>query len=207
MNLLFASSASIERHGSRFEDSLGGALANQMIDATKPGGMSSGATFSDPTDIMLDAIRELSFRASVHYAKNSTGRAFPSAVLKQTVPYTGFATKTIYVTDGRLVALAAWMSFVGIISVAATLWGWWELGRDVSMNPLEIAKAFGAPALTDMGSNVRYTKIKPQVLKEKVRYGEALSKASGWKTNEPRRLMIGDSDKVIKPTSGQVYGR
>jgi hypothetical protein len=36
---------------------------------------------------------------------------------------------------------------VGFLAALSLLWGWWELGRTVSLSPLETANAFAAPML------------------------------------------------------------
>ena len=40
-----------------------------------------------------------------------------------------------------------------VLLITPTSMGWWELGHDVSFNPIETAKAFDAPLLSSLGSN------------------------------------------------------
>jgi hypothetical protein len=42
---------------------------------------------------------------------------------------------------------------VGLLAALSLLRGWWELGRTVSLSPLETAKAFAAPILEYGGSH------------------------------------------------------
>jgi hypothetical protein len=49
--------------------------------------------------------------------------------------------------------------------------GWWQLGRRVSLNPLETAAAMGAPLLADINSNAGRSRIVEAVGKRRVRYG------------------------------------
>ncbi|PYI14805.1 hypothetical protein BO99DRAFT_291356, partial [Aspergillus violaceofuscus CBS 115571] len=46
-----------------------------------------------------------------------------------------------FLAAGVLVTIAC------VIPVASTFYGWWKIGRPVTMSPIEIAKAFNAPVL------------------------------------------------------------
>lgn len=46
-----------------------------------------------------------------------------------------------------MVITLAWLSII------STYWGWWRIGRPVSMSPLEIAKAFDAPLMQESSQN------------------------------------------------------
>ncbi|KAJ4019407.1 hypothetical protein NW766_003126 [Fusarium irregulare] len=93
-------------------------------------------TWSNPMDDVIELTRNLGFRASLQYAKFNTTD-------KQKVTYDSGTTTLVYVTDYEKMWIAVLVSLIGIFSVLPTFWGWWELGRDVSLNPLEIANAFG----------------------------------------------------------------
>ncbi|KAF4998709.1 hypothetical protein FGRMN_3035 [Fusarium graminum] len=93
-------------------------------------------TWENPMDDIIELTRDIGFRASLQYAKFNTTD-------KQNVQYDSGTTTLVYVTDYNKMWIAIAVSLVGIFSVLPTFWGWWELGRDVSLNPLEIANAFG----------------------------------------------------------------
>ncbi|KAF4995749.1 hypothetical protein FDECE_12698 [Fusarium decemcellulare] len=96
-------------------------------------------TWSNPMNDLIELTRDIGFRASLQYAKyNSTD--------KQRVEFSSGTTTLIYVTNFEKMWIAIGVSLIGIFSVLPTFWGWWELGRDVSLNPLEIANAFGTLA-------------------------------------------------------------
>lgn len=106
-----------------------------------------------------------------------------------------------------------------------------SLGRNFSMSPLEIAKAFSAPVLTDVGSNAAADDIAKASTDVRVRYGEAKverhsdsdSRLDGasWargdasgvseysnmlgEVHQRRTLRIDGVDSVSKPESGQMY--
>ncbi|RSL47298.1 hypothetical protein CEP54_013477 [Fusarium duplospermum] len=93
-------------------------------------------TWENPMGDLIELTRDLGFRASLQYAQfNKTD--------KQNVEYKSGTTTLVYVTDYEKMWIAVGASLVGIFAVLPIFWGWWELGRDVSLNPLEIANAFG----------------------------------------------------------------
>ncbi|KAF4960057.1 hypothetical protein FSARC_10552 [Fusarium sarcochroum] len=93
-------------------------------------------TWENPMDDIIELTRDIGFRASLQYAKYNTTD-------KQRVEYDSGTVTLVYVTNYEKMWIAVAVSLVGIFSVLPTFWGWWELGRDVSLNPLEIANAFG----------------------------------------------------------------
>ncbi|KAK7397895.1 hypothetical protein QQX98_012730 [Neonectria punicea] len=93
-------------------------------------------TWANPMDDLIELTRDLGFRASLQYARfNATD--------KQSAEFNSGTTTLVYVTDFHKMWIAVGVSLVGIFAVLPIFWGWWELGRDVSLNPLEIANAFG----------------------------------------------------------------
>lgn len=75
-----------------------------------------------------------------------------------------------------------------ILSVLPSYWGFWELGRKVTLGPIEIASALGAPVLQQPHAQAGDVNI---LLKEvggrAVRYGEV---------NETGRLGLADANSV-----------
>ncbi|KAL8857382.1 MAG: hypothetical protein Q9178_006009 [Gyalolechia marmorata] len=203
-DVLFSSTATLNFGGPVSSTVLDGSLANQQLANIDQSGFYQ--IYTDPMPVMLDALRDIAFRASVRAAKDDA--SLPDAA--QEVPYTGTDERTVYVTDRRYLAAAAVISLVGVAAVAATLWGWWELGREVSASPLEIAKAFGAPLLHDMGSNVPWNKIPKELAREKIQFGERVE-LGGRRTSfrdweRPRQLILERDGGVKKPTVEGLYG-
>lgn len=61
--------------------------------------------------------------------------------------------QTVYdVQNGWLTGGSAVM-VLACLAILPTYWGWWHLGREVSMSPLEIARAFEAPIMRDTDPN------------------------------------------------------
>jgi hypothetical protein len=53
-------------------------------------------------------------------------------------------------------------------------------GRQFSMSPLEIAKAFNAPLLDGLGSNLTGSELARQAPGDRIKYGEAIGKGKAW---------------------------
>ncbi|KAM0321283.1 hypothetical protein ACHAPQ_009506 [Fusarium lateritium] len=133
---LYKSSAFMSFTGATgFDVSSDGLPATQYLtmNGTVPG---CADTWENPMDDIIELTRDIGFRASLQYAKFNTTD-------KQNVEYDSGTTTLVYITDYNKMWIAIAVSLVGIFSVLPTFWGWWELGRDVSLNPLEIANAFG----------------------------------------------------------------
>jgi Protein of unknown function (DUF3176) len=85
--------------------------------------------------------------------------------------------------------------------------GFWEIGRDVSLNPIEVAKAFDAPLLKEAGSNSTIGQLRQQVGDFKVRYGEVINlEQSGVQQGEVEQVLKFDlQEKVRRPWAGSRY--
>jgi hypothetical protein len=77
----------------------------------------------------------------------------------------------LYSIEWRFLLAAVVVSAVSELLVLALYAGWWQLGRRVSLNPLETAVAMGAPLLADVHSNAERARIVARVGARRVRYG------------------------------------
>lgn len=203
---LFKSSASVSFGGSVSSVTFTGNLVSQHL-TTDPRGAGAGTgdnlAWSDPVDDMINAISEISFRTSLYAAADqslsSTRQNSTYMMVDQTVPYTGSSTHTIYRTNIALMITGVAFSLLGIIGLVPLYIGWWELGREVSMSPLEIAKAFDAPLLRDVQGNAEQQEIVSRTTGFKVRYGEVMRDGEGV-------LMLGNESDVGRLRKGGVYG-
>ena len=100
-----------------------------------------GLTFSSPTTYVLDSMHDFLFRASLQASTDADIQTF--GVQRSYLQLT-FQSKYHY-----LIAVLAFM-LVALLGLLFQVWAWWELGWNVSMSPIETAKAFGAPTL-DLG--------------------------------------------------------
>jgi hypothetical protein len=205
---MFSSQAIFVFVGARSSIALNGSLANEMIRDT---GNGMSETFKDPMEDMLDKFREIAFRASVRAGKD---RAFVTDA-QQSVTYHGTANHSIYITDFRYMIAAAVVSFASIVAISATFYGWWQLGRTATLGPLEIAKAFDAPLLAQVGSNVNLSDNRNlgDVGATKIQYGVRADEAAyttqyagGQMNQQRRRLVIGPAGQVRRPNAGDLFG-
>jgi hypothetical protein len=65
----------------------------------------------------------------------------------QRVPIHGRKTLLVYRTNWAVAAAAAAVGVLGVLAVLPLYFGWWELGRAPSLNPLETGVAMGAQLL------------------------------------------------------------
>lgn len=204
LDYLFSSSAVYLYAGAVSSTTLNGALANQM---TLDPNSVSYVTFRDPMATILDAVRELSFRSSLQAGKENAS----ATDADQTVPFTGYIERAIYVTDYVYMSVGIAISILGSCAVGSTFWGWWKLGRDFSFNPMEIAKAFDAPLLRDAGSNAAFSKFPISIKHHKVRYGAAertdqpFGPQISTKSLDGQRLLVDFDHDVHIPEAGQSY--
>ena len=119
-------------------------------------------SFSDPTEDFLQASRELMFRTAVLSANETD---------TQRVSVQATGSHTVYHTNYLFVTLATIASLVPIIAVLLTFRGSQRLGREVSLSPIEVAKAFGAPVLRGANSNARASALVKQVGHRPIKYG------------------------------------
>lgn len=80
-----------------------------------------------------------------------------TALVRDSTPLTVFAVHRGWLVGGFTVMVLA------CLAILPTYWGWWELGREVSMSPLEIARAFEAPIMRDADSNATGHDLKKSV--------------------------------------------
>lgn len=182
---------------------LTGATANQMLNSTRA--TSGYYIFNDPMDLMLDGLREIALRASLKVGKENV----TMEGVKQSVPFVSYGTYSVYRTDYPYLIFAVLISFAGVSSVIATFYGWWRLGRSLSMNPFEIGKAFRAPMLEDAGSNVSFDTFPAHLKNSRIRYGsvpsETESGVGSTDVSRANRLVIGAVGEVSPPKDQCMY--
>ena len=131
----------------------------------------------------------------------------------QSVPYTGQRSLTVYRTNIAYLFLAVFVSLLGVAALIPLFVGWWELGRDVSFAPLEVAHAFGAALLAGLDSNARQGDIAKAVRErtKRVKYGVVDgipgSQVQGLAGDGiKQRLVVDDAGVVRTPVEGDIYG-
>jgi hypothetical protein len=174
-----------------------------------PGHDACHLRFNDPFDYIMNKTRDLMFRKALADANSTAIQAVTVDVQSST---------NVYHTNYTFVAIAVIITLLSIVFVATTFYGYWELGREVSMSPLEIAKAFDAPLLAMEDSNNDSKALVKSIGNKAVRYGVIVEPVEhtlvyGHKGNGTVRqggarsaiLGIAERDIVRAPRDGQHY--
>jgi hypothetical protein len=116
-----------------------GVLALQSADTGNdfPPNSNCPYQFIDPTQNILNSFNEVLFLAAIDADWT------PQTI--QTFPVVQTTNSLVYTSVYPYLAVASVILVIAILAISTTLYGWWDLGRDVSLSPLETAKAFGAP--------------------------------------------------------------
>lgn len=167
-------------------------------------------TWRDPMQDMVNTMQSLAFRISVAMATASDSAFLPtlnsSAVeayrksWTQTVSFQGHNVVTVYRTNSVFIGMAILVSMMGVLAVLPLYNGWWELGRAVSLSPLEIARAFGTPLLDGMDGNAGAQNVVVERGTLRVRYGAV------EQYGEEKRLRMEETSRVRKPWRGELFG-
>jgi hypothetical protein len=169
--------------------------ANDTLD-----GEHYAVTWSDPTDDIISAAHELTLRTSIATTNTLVVvrgdreqgypvRSAPSLLTQgqaeivspnltlvnrttsREVQATMTFEETVYKTQPQWLASAFAVICLACFSIVPTYWGWWRLGRPVSMSPLEIARAFDAPLMQHADPNGTVADHLRAVGDMRVRYG------------------------------------
>ncbi|KAK7936043.1 hypothetical protein PG985_001538 [Apiospora marii] len=130
-------------------------------------------TWGDPTTDIVNTARELMFRSMVAYSEYNRSAVAPRQ-LRVSQTRSANTYKSHYEYLGITVACMSLQALV----ISYMLYGWHRLGRDVSLNPFEIARAMGATVLQDGSSNSRIDVALSHLRREQFRYGEVLPETS-----------------------------
>ncbi|EPE05829.1 hypothetical protein F503_08360 [Ophiostoma piceae UAMH 11346] len=124
-------------------------------------------TWSDPTADYINTARELMLRSVLVYANAAPDNTSTQALsARLTTIATSYQSdyKYLYATMGSMAVLMLMILFM--------LSGWHRLGRVVSLDAFEIARALGAPLLQSGSTNSDITTSLRPIRYLKLRYGE-----------------------------------
>ncbi|CCC14451.1 hypothetical protein SMACR_09248 [Sordaria macrospora] len=121
--------------------------------ATDPGFQSSEEPehlmYTDPMDNLINSFRDLALRMSVREAQEKNdGKLSTELVVAQNVSYVSNTTRAEYATDEDALALGVVVSLIGPVATLVLFWGFWRLGRKVTMSPLEVINAMSVSPAT-----------------------------------------------------------
>jgi hypothetical protein len=137
----------------------------------------------------------------------------PASNWTQLTPYTGTRTTTVYRTSTPYLVSAFLVSLLGVAAVLPLYSGWWELGRTVSFNPLEVGKAYDAILLSRVDGNGKHGDLIGEVGDTRVQYGvidddgDRARRASNSEqvSRMGKRLMFAEETVVRRPVRGEVF--
>ncbi|MCJ1434999.1 hypothetical protein MMC27_004369 [Xylographa pallens] len=183
-------------------------------------------TWKDPTDDILLALHEIMFRTAISAANVSafsiisTPQGNLTLPTNMTIPALQTFAQNVYSSHFAFLGGALTVMALGIASVLPTFNGWWHLGRQMTLSPIETAKAFNAPILTTEHphSNVEVNQLVREVGSRQVRYGEVTTVTSISSINTRlderltpqkgvgvRRLEMGPPADVMMPRKGTIF--
>ncbi|KAJ4168399.1 hypothetical protein NW754_002271 [Fusarium falciforme] len=152
----------------------------------------------DPTHDILMTARELMFRLALQ-GNNSD-------IAAQSVRVAQEGTEVVYTSDFLFLGLALMLICLAAVAVVPLLMHWWRLGRDVSLSPIEIARAFSAPELVGSGSNSDASRLMKDIGAKEVRYGVVSSGgANGYQGQVWSELAFAHPSVVQTPRKGEQY--
>jgi hypothetical protein len=173
-------------------------------------------SFFDPTSDAMNTVREIAWRVALYIPPrnlgvqdarsrllNMTSAEWADAYL-QHVEVQQTTTQFVYQSQYVYLSIAVTITLCATFCVLA-LSGWWNLGREVSLSPIEIAKAFAAPSLQSTNSNCDMKSILKDIGEEKLRYGAAWDDQV-TKEASVATLRFDRAARCDRPRNAQVVG-
>lgn len=175
--------------------STSGATAQQyaVLDPKNPANCSIYS--KDPSQDLLQAIRDLMFRTAIAAANETANRSDRQTVrAQQTSSESAYESHYLFLGLATLFTALAWLAKLPIFI------GWWSVGRKTSMSPIETAKAFGAPMLEIADPNATADMLLKEVGDRAVRYGSVAVSRS-----QIDRIAMSEPHIVRTPYKGQTF--
>ncbi|KAI5379410.1 hypothetical protein J4E82_001925 [Alternaria postmessia] len=210
MNNLYASSANLTYNNDTWDIVARGASAQTTFYAQSDETLNrcwynvSQPGKDDPAVEVLRKLNTLSFVTALYI----TGAPFSNKSLDGDL---GMANQTIiasvtgiveqYKTSYAYVAGALVATFVTVMLVLPVYWGFWQLGRKVTLGPLEISQAFGAPIIAPDKTKAYhgdFDQVLEDVGKRKVQYGQL-------KHAPPGQMGLAEPERVVVPKASHRW--
>ncbi|KAL1624756.1 hypothetical protein SLS56_007641 [Neofusicoccum ribis] len=200
-----------------------GSLSRDFLRADSPGLTGKdgyfGLTWDDPTAYVTSVLDEIMFRTAVdaaradafeHVYQGNEDYNFSYFPQPQRLEVVETRTSQVFRSNYNFLAAALAVMALATLVVVPTFYDYWMLGRDTSLNPVEIAKAFGAPILHDARSSASAEELLKEVGVVNVRYGkihtdDASENHEFGDVDRSKRLEIAPSWKVEPPVTGELY--
>jgi hypothetical protein len=158
-----------------------------------------GYQYQDPLDYVIRRINLLMFILSVDPGMHNSNNNNYSK--QTTVDAKEYGQSLHYKTNRGFMYGALASILVCVLCVIPSYWGYWQLGRDVTLGPFEIANAFRAPILDHPSvANAGVKVLIREVGEREVKYGEMVQNdASG-------RLAIAEPE-AVRRVHPRIYDR
>jgi len=169
-------------------------------------------TWRDPMQDVLEKMQTLAFRITVDMAQSSgsvfapkyTGAALDDLrkSWRQSIRVSSSARQAIYKINRIFVVVGIVLSILGVVAIFPLYIGFWELGRRVSLNPLEVARAFGARMMDGLDGNAT-----PEVITLE-RGGMAVRYGALERFGDEKKLRVEETSRatVRQPWDGEIFG-
>ncbi|KAK5172795.1 uncharacterized protein LTR77_002915 [Saxophila tyrrhenica] len=163
------------------------------------------ATYANPQDDVLQFVnRAMVYLGAAAAQRDSTYlQTHMDAGTTANRTTSGFVQgdHNVYSTDLSWFIAASLVEMACIALIFPTYWGFWRLGRPVSFSPLELAKAFEAPALSTCNSNSSGREIAKSMGEVEIRYGITSSQANRGGT----KLVFAHPAFVVPPQQRTLF--
>ncbi|RFU25198.1 hypothetical protein B7463_g11149, partial [Scytalidium lignicola] len=187
-------------------------LSNQFLEPIPltPSGGSAGisspaacrSNWADPTSHILNSLNEMAFRLSL-VAKDFPYRTTNTTPAPQFLTMQQTSNVNVFHSEYRFLISSTVLTTVFVILIIPTFVGWWELGRTVTLNPIETAKAFDAPSLQGPGSNAPLSTLVRSMGGRGLKLGEVDGYTPGSVVK--RHLKLANPIEVTRPRAGVAY--
>ncbi|KAL7905872.1 hypothetical protein GGI35DRAFT_459520 [Trichoderma velutinum] len=197
---IFTSKATYNWIQGAIQLSLPDVLSNQFMNiesAVSPG----CANWTDPTSYMLSVINEMAFRISLNASNAKFGNT-SEPPQPQVLTMKQMRNINVFKSDFRYLIASTVLSFFFVLLITPTFYGWWLLGRNVSLNPIETAKAFDAELLQGPGSNAPQDELIRIVGLRKLKLGEI---QLDYQDTAETKLKLVDPADAVGPRTGTLY--
>ena len=160
----------------------------------------------DPAVELLRKINMLSFTAGLYLKSAPTtdvSKRAAAGMASQTVITSVTGIVEEYRTNFAYVGGALGATLITVLLVLPVYWGFWQIGRKVTLGPLEISNAFGAPIITPDRTRAYhgdFDQVLEDVGKRRVQYGQL-------RDAPPGQMGLAEPHLIVVPSKTRSWGR
>ncbi|GAB7351795.1 hypothetical protein MBLNU459_g2368t1 [Dothideomycetes sp. NU459] len=190
--------ASIQWEGTAgFVISQQGLALSSLIGWPSAGSQYCGYTYGDPINYVVQQINQLMFIYSLDPWEADPANDFNAT---RRLPAQMYRARIHYVSDLRYMYGAIASTLFCVLCVLPSYYGYWQLGRKVTLGPFEIANAFRSPVLESEASNGGVDDLIKVVGERRVKYGEMVTE------QQAGRLAVAEPESVrrVHPSIGSA---